>query len=250
MPERRRNKRHKPDKHLKIFDHISNEQIGLLANISVDGAMFVTKENIKPSSALICRIELLHPIMDKNVIVFKAHHRWSRKNVAERWWESGYKIETTEINKELLSYLSISFGIEEWKIPGVKEVITTPAENMRKTDRYDVKDRYPVYQKLSYHEIGELFDLSRIGASFITPEYVEPGSTLSCKVKLPRTIFQQDYLFFDAECRWCIRFEDMDMYRSGYKLLNISKKDEVIILYLMQNFLKKQKTEPRFNIVG
>ncbi len=250
MAEKRRQKRYIPDKHLKIFDNNSNEYIGLLANISTDGAMFVTREKIKSSSVLKCRIELLKPILNHNEIIFEAHQRWCRKNVAKDWWESGYMIEATGINKELLSYLSISFVAEDMKIPGIEDVKTTPASELRETTRYEVKDNYPVYQKLSYHEIGKMADLSREGASFVTPNHIEKGTFLKCKVKLPKTIFQQDYLFFDAECMWCKKHEDTGSYRSGYKLHNVSEEDKVIIIYLIQNYLEEQKTTQKFHIVN
>lgn len=249
MAERRKDKRHITDKHLKIFDNNSDEYIGKLANISNDGVMFVTEKKVASSSVLICRLELLHTIMSKDSIVFKAHQRWCRKNVAKNWWESGYMIEATGLNKELLSYLSISFDVEDWKIPGIKDAKTVPVADLRETIRYEVNDRYPVYQKLSYHQIGVLADLSGEGASFITPNHIEKGTLLNCKVRLPKTIFQQDYIFFDAECKWCKKDENGSSYRSGYKLRNLSKQDEVIILYLIRHRLKKKETTQRFFVV-
>ena len=249
MADKRKYKRNIPNKHLKIFDNYTNEYIGLLANISNDGAMFVTEKKINSTPALKYRLELLQPIMDHNEIIFKAQQRWCRKNVAKGWWESGYLIEAVGINKELLSYLSISVDVENWKIPGIKDVKTTTASELRNTTRYEVKDQYPVYQKLSYHEIGAVADLSREGVSFITPNLVEKGAVLKCKVKLPRTIFQQDYLFFDAECQWCKKDKYSSSYRSGYKFQNLSTKDEVIILYLIQRFLKEKETTQRFFVV-
>ena len=250
MAERRKSVRYVPDKHLKIFDNNSNEYIGILANISNDGVMFVTEETINSSPPIKCRLELLQPIMDHNEIVFKAHQCWSRKNVAKNWWESGYMIEATGINKELLSYLRISFDVENWKIPDIKDVKITPATELRETTRYEVKDQYPVYQKLSYHEIGKIIDLSREGVSFITPNHIEKGTLLKCKAKLPKTIFQQDYLFFDAECRWCKKDKYSSSYSSGYKLRNVSKQDEVIIIYLIQHYLKEKETAQRFFVVN
>lgn len=250
MAKRRKHSRYIPDKHLKIFDNNSSEYIGLLANFSTDGIMIVSREKIKASSVLKCRVELLQPIMNYNDIIFEAHQRWSRKNIDKGWWESGYNIETTGINKELLSYLSIVFVAENLKISGIKDVSTTPAENLRKTTRYEAKDRYPVYQKFSYHEIGKLADLSIVGSSFITQEHIKKGTLLNCKVKLPKTIFQQDYLFFDAKCMWCKKYGDAGSYKSGYKLHNVSDKDKVLILYLILHYLEEKKTDQRFCIVN
>ena len=250
MPEKRKQTRFVPENHLKVFDNHSDEYIGVLANFSTDGVMFVTPDKIQSSSVLNCRVELSQPILDRNEIVLEAHHCWSRRNVTNGWWESGYKIRTTETDKELLAYLSIAFAVGKWKIPGIRDVDATPAENLRRTTRYEVKDRYPVYQQSSYHEIGKLVDLSMLGSSFQTPKQVKNGTLHNCKVKLPRTIFQRDYLFFDAECMWCKKDEDTGWYKSGYKLRNVSEHDKVIILHLIMYYLEEQTTEHRISVVS
>ncbi len=249
MTNRREQIRYVPEKHLKIFDNNSNKYIGILANFSTDGIMLITREKIESSAVLQCRVELSQPILDHNEIIFEADQLWSRKNINKGWWESGHKIEATEKNKELLSYLSLSFVVGKWKVPGVRDVNTAPAENLRKTTRYEVKDRYPVYQQFSYHEIGKLANLSIVGSSFITQKHIEKGTLLNCKVKLPKTIFQQDDLFFDAECMWCKKDGDAGGYKSGYKLHNVSEHNKVIILYLILHYLEEQKTEQRICIV-
>jgi hypothetical protein len=249
LDERRNAIRLATDKHLKILDDGTNKYIGMLANLSTDGIMVVSSEKIVTSSVFKCRIELLEPILDCNQIVVEANQRWSRKNVDKGWWESGYKVEAVGKDRELLSYLNIAFAVEKWKIPGVKNVSTSPAENLRKTTRYEVKDRYPVYQKLTYHEIGKLADLSIAGSSFITKNYIKKGTFLSCKVRLPQTMFQQDYLFFDAECRWCKKCDDTGSYKSGYKLHNVSKHDEVIILYLILHYLEEKESKQKYHLV-
>lgn len=250
MSERRKQTRHVPEKHLKVFNNESNEYIGLFANFSTYGIMLVTQEKIKSSSILNCRVELLQTILDYNEIIFEAHCCWSRKNVNKKWWESGYKIKATGINKELLEYLSMAFVVGKWRIPGITEAKTTPAENLRKTVRYEVKDRYPVYQKYSYHEIGELENLSIEGSALITRKPVKKGTLLNCKVRLPKTIFQRDYLIFDAECKWCKKDEGSEKYKSGYRLHNVSEHDRVIILYLILHYLEEQKTEQRTLVVS
>lgn len=250
MKERRKQIRHATGKHLKIFDDSSNKYIGMLANLSTDGIMIVSREKPASSSVLKYRIELLKPILDYNEIILKAHKRWSRRNIDKDWWESGYKIETSGIDKELLSYLNISFAVEKWKIPGVKNVSTSPTENLRKITRYVVKDEYPVYQKFSYHEIGKMVDLSIAGTSFITKNHIKKGTILNCKVKLPKAIFRQDYLFFDAECRWCKKHGDTGFYKSGYKLHNVSEQDNIILFYLILNYTEEKKSEQKYCIVG
>lgn len=250
MPKKRKQTRHVPQEYLKIFDHGSNEYIGILGNLSTDGVMFVSRERIGSSSVLKCRIELPQPILDHHEIILEARQCWSRKNIAKGWWESGYKIDATDINKELISYLRIAFVVGKWKVPDAENVETTPAEDLRKTTRYEVKDRYPVYQRTSYQEIGKLADLSMVGASFLTRKPVKNGTVLQCKVQLPRPIFQRDYLYVDTECKWCKKDGDTGWYRSGYILQDVSEHDKVIILQLIMYDLEKQKTKQRVRVVN
>ena len=250
MPKQRKQTRYIPEQHHKIFDDNSGNYIGVLANISTDGMMFVTPEKIKSSSVLKCRLELFHPILDHDEIFFEAHHRWSRKNISKGWWESGYSITATEIDRELLSYLSLAFVIGKWTIPGVNDVKTTLAKNLRKTTRYEVKDQYLVYQQSSYHEIGKLADLSIAGSSFLTKKHVKVNTLFHCRVKLPKNIFQREYLVFDAECMWCKEDGDPGWYESGYKLHNVSEHDKVIISHLILYYLEEQKTEQRIRVAS
>ncbi len=249
MSDIRKQKRLKPEKYLKVYNYNTGEQIGLLANFSSKGIMIVSPEKIPSTTDLKCRVKLLQPILNHIEIIFEANCCWSRKNISKSWWESGYKIEATGINKELLEYLSIAFVVGKWKIPSVRDVKTAPAENLRKTIRYEVKDQYPVYQKFSYHEIGKLINLSVAGSSFLTPGPIKKDTLLNCKIKLPKTIFQRDYLIIDAECMWCKKDEDTGGYLSGYKLQNVSEHDRVIILHLILYYLEEQKTKPRTSVI-
>ena len=249
MSEKRKLKRLSPQKHLKVYNINTGEQIGLLANFSTEGVMFVTNDKIQSSAKFKCRIELIEPIMGLSEIIFDTLCCWSRKNISMHWWESGYKIDANKINHELLEYLSIAFVVGKWQIPGITEVKTTPVENLRKTTRYEVRDQYPVYQQFSYHEIGKLDNLSIEGVCFITPDIIKKGSVLNCKIKLPKTIFQRDYLIIDAKCMWSSKDNKSDNFRSGFILQNVSEHDRVIILHLILNFLEKQKSEQKFCIV-
>ncbi len=249
MPEKRNSLRHIPEKHLRVFNNTTGEQLGLLANFSSEGIMLVTQENIKSSSIIKCRVELLQPILGHEEIVFVAHCCWSRKNISKHWWESGYKIQVTGINRELIKYLGIAFVIGKWKIPGINDVKVSPAENLRINTRYVVKDLYPVYQQFSYHEIGKLVNLSIEGACFQTTTEIKKGNIFNCKVKLPKTIFQRDYLIINAECKWCLFDDKSGQYKSGYQLQNVSEHDMVIILHLLMHFLEVQQTKQKFRII-
>jgi hypothetical protein len=249
MVERRKHKRHKSETYLKVFDRESERPIGELANLSPNGAMLITSERVKESTVIKCQVKLTQPIMGHNEIVFDAECQWCRKNVKKGWWESGYSTNVSGENAELVSYLSLSFELGKWQIPGPIDVKMVKLENRRKSPRFEVKDHFPVYEQHSYRQIGELADLSTEGASLITPEAIDKGRLLHCRVKLPKKVFQRDYLVFDAECMWCRKIKDKDSYESGYQLKNVLEHDAVIILHLIIHYLEEQQTKQRVRVV-
>lgn len=246
--ERRKDTRHEAEAYLKIFDAETGELIGELANLSSNGAMLITSDKVKVRTYYKCRLELTSPILDRHEVHFSAQCRWCRKNIKKGRWESGYATSVPESNKELISYLIMSFELGKWEVPGPIDLDSISIENRRKSTRFEVKDHYPVYEQNSYRQIGTLADLSTAGTSLITAEPIEKGAVLKCRVKLPKEIFRREYLMIEAECRWCRKNDDTGGYRSGYSLQNVSEHDSVIILYLIIHFLEAQPSVDKINV--
>ena len=246
MTEQRKHKRHHTEDYLMVFERESDKHIGGLANLSSEGAMFVTQEPVQTLTAFRCRVELTQPIMDHHEVIFDAECRWCRKNVKTGWWESGYALKNvTKENEELLSYLVLRFRLGEWEVPGAGEVKTVSMKNRRNHPRFVVRDFFPVRDKRTARHIGGLANLTMEGTMLTTLEPVEKGSMLHCRAELPKKIFQRDYLVFDAECAWCKKNEDKGWYESGYRLKNLSEQDSVIIMHLIIHYLEEQQTEER-----
>lgn len=72
MTEQRKHKRQRTEDYLMVFDRESDKHIGGLANLSSEGAMFITQEPVQTLTAFQCRVELTRPIMDRNEVVFDA----------------------------------------------------------------------------------------------------------------------------------------------------------------------------------
>jgi hypothetical protein len=249
MKERRKHTRRKPQKYLAVLDRVSGRQIGELANMSASGIMLITPEPVKSLTVLQCRVKLNRPILGREEINFDAECRWCRKNVQKNRWESGFALNVAGENHELVSYLSLSFALGVWETPRDADVETIPVENLRESTRYEPRETLPVFEQQSYREIGRLSNLSMRGVAFLTTKPVNKGSILHCRVKLPKTIFQRDFLLFDAECVWCKEIEGKNRYESGYRLQNISEHDSVIVLHLMIHHMDKQVTTQRYRVV-
>lgn len=239
MQDRRKHRRGAPERYIPVVNRTSGKRIGVLANLSAEGAMLITDSPIKSGMILPCRVELPLPILDRDIISFDAECRWCRKNIDEGRWESGYLLTMSAIDRELVAYLSLSFALGECGVADVSEPKVVLQEELRTTTRYGLKEPLPVYERHGYRAIGKLIDLSIQGAGMITRLPVDTGRIISCKVKLPRTIFGREYLFLDAECRWCRRESD-GRYESGYLLQNVSETDAAVILHLIIRVMEEK----------
>ena len=74
--EKRSDIRYNLNSCIVVLDRKTNKPIGNLANLSKQGAMFLTAESVKVSSKFSCKIELEKPIMDYDEIWFDATCFW------------------------------------------------------------------------------------------------------------------------------------------------------------------------------
>jgi len=250
LKECRKEDRVGPYEFLAVFDYLTNKPIGELVNLSNGGAMMITPGPIKSATLLMCRLKLAGQKMGCYEIIFKAECRWCRKNISTGMWESGYKLNVTGKNKEILSYLILSLKLGYWGNKNVTDVKTVEMDNRRKSNRYELNKPLPVFEHHNYRQLGELADLSTQGALLITKEPISVDDLLCYRVLLAKKVFKQDYMIFEAKCMWSRKGKDGDYYESGHKIVNISEKDAVISLHLMTNCSKKQQTKKRILIVN
>ena len=115
MNDKRKQKRHPARDLLTVVDRQTRQPIADLANLSIDGAMFVSQMPVEIGHQFRCRLELPQPILNRNEIEFDAVCRWSKKNSAQHFHESGYSLtNVSDRDKEIISYLILRCVIEEW----------------------------------------------------------------------------------------------------------------------------------------
>lgn len=251
MLERRKLKRTTTSDFLTVIDLDTDLRLGGLANLSDNGAMLVSEEAVSVGKSRRCRVDLDQPILGRTDILFEIKTRWCRKNLEKGWWESGHTLScATREAREGLSYLMLRFSLGEWDVPGTGKIKTVPMPNRRRQARFETTDFFPVRDQDNGSHIGGLANLTPVGAMLTSMEPFEKGRILHCRVELPLKIFQRDYLFFEAECRWCKKNPGKGWYESGYKLTNISEQDAVIIMYLMMHLLSAQSTEEQLDVIG
>ena len=118
MNDKRKHKRYQTRDLLCVVDRETAQPIGDLANLSTDGAMFVSPAAVEVGHLYRCLIKLPHPIMDQDEINFDAVCRWSKENRSQNCHESGYSVTNiSDTDKEIISLLILRCVIDEWSCP-------------------------------------------------------------------------------------------------------------------------------------
>ena len=247
--DRRKNQRRAPDEYITVYDESTGQLIGSLANMSTDGLKLVTDQAIKPGTTLKCRINLETDIMGYKEIYFSAECRWCRKNVAAGHWESGYLLQASGIDMNLISYMILGFKLCNWGDENVPDVETVDMANRRKTVRYEFDNPLPIYEFRGYRQLGTLADISIDGTRICTIKPIAEGQTIRFRVRLPKEVFRRDFIIIEAKCMWCRKNRDDDYYQSGHALINISKETASIILHLIIHYATPQQTMQKIMVV-
>jgi hypothetical protein len=242
VKERRIQERVASTRYLTVYDRTNGKAIGGLANLSEEGAMFVTPGPIRAGTVIECRFDLPYEIMGQTEIVFDAECRWSRKNVKESRWETGFKLAVTGINRSLVSCLMLSLKLEDWGDREIRDVPTEDMANRRESVRFELDKRMEVFELRSYRKMGELADLSIQGLRLVTDHPIAKGEIVGCRVRLFKRIFQQDFIYFEARCMWNRKRKD-GKCESGYRFVNIGHQDVAIILHLIIHHGEEQNTQ-------
>ncbi|HVP07364.1 MAG TPA: PilZ domain-containing protein [Candidatus Acidoferrum sp.] len=250
IEERRKSERQDAPQFMTVYDAASKQPVGTLVNMSTEGAMFVTDRPVKPATTFRCRVELPQDIMDHEQVRFEAECRWCRKNVAKDRWESGYRLTAEGIEAYLISCLVLGFTLGDWGDKTLADVKTVDMENRRRAERYEFESQLAAFEPTSYRQIGLVADLSADGVRLITDGPITEGSKFPCRVKLPKKVFQREFLALNLKCRWCRELKNRNQYESGYRFIDISKEDAAIVLHLMIHYGKPRGSQKRIAVVG
>lgn len=92
MMDRRRLTRYDIEDYYAVVDRDTNQAVGRLANLSIEGMMLITERPVKKHNVLKLTLELPQPVLGHRKITFDAECRWCRKGRGVDWFESGYKL--------------------------------------------------------------------------------------------------------------------------------------------------------------
>jgi hypothetical protein len=107
----------------------------------------------------------------------------------------------------------------------------------RRLTRYDIEDYFAVVDRDSNKIVGRLANLSIEGVMLITERPIKKRAILRVSLELVQPVLGHSQIDFDAECRWCRKGKGVDWFESGYKLNNVSIKDQTTIMCLILQLL-------------
>jgi len=117
--------------YLRVFDGISNEILGHLADISTRGIMVVSEKLIKPGREFRLRLKLPKEVSGRDEIFLEAMSCWSKQDSNPEFYMTGFEIAGLEADLEKQIHLLIrDFSMEE---SAATNNVDTPACNLTHT---------------------------------------------------------------------------------------------------------------------
>lgn len=87
--------------------------------------------------------------------------------------------------------------------------------------------------------LGTVIDLSARGMKLKGETPASVSKIYYCRIPLPQKIEGRKEVFFDAECRWCKKYEDTGRYYSGYRIRFPSAQDAGIVKELIYKWMMR-----------
>ena len=85
--------------------------------------------------------------------------------------------------------------------------------------------------------LGTVVDLSARGMKLKSEQPAAVGQIYYCRLPLKKKIDGRREIFFDAECKWCNRYEDTGRFYSGYFLRFPSGQDAKLVQALVHEWM-------------
>ena len=116
--------RRKATDELVVYDLNTEEPIGQIENMTVEGMKMVVDKPIRPASIVYCKMDLPRKILGNKEVYFDAECRWCKKNDKTGKYDSGYKLRYVNAkDRAIINELIRRWMIEEceaWNKSGAK----------------------------------------------------------------------------------------------------------------------------------
>jgi hypothetical protein len=106
-------------------------------------------------------------------------------------------------------------------------------------ERRKVKRRYllyyvRVYDAVSRHQIGNLVDITTMGAMILSPDPLPEKKTFLLRVELSDDVATKSHMDIPVRTKWCHPDIDPNLYNIGLEFEKISSEDVKIIKHIVE----------------
>ena len=112
------------------------------------------------------------------------------------------------------------------------------ANNIERKARRKAAEKLAAYDTSTKRSLGIVIDMSARGMKLQSGMPAVIAKTYYCRIPLRNPIDGREEVFFDAECRWCSRYEDTEQFYAGFKLRFPSPQDANIVQVLAHKWMK------------
>jgi len=114
MYERRKVKRRHLIYYLRVFEQETNKLVGHLVDLTPDGVMLISEEQIELNKLFHLRMVLPSRVGGKEEWLFDAETRWCRKDINPDFYDTGFLLmNVAETDTEVIGNLIQGFGFQD-----------------------------------------------------------------------------------------------------------------------------------------
>jgi hypothetical protein len=95
-------------------------------------------------------------------------------------------------------------------------------EERRRQVRRQAGEPIFVYDSQNGEVIGQIVNMTELGAMLLSEKPTKPRVTYQCKMTLPTKMRGNYHINFEAESKWCLLDRKTGMYRTGYEFQNLT----------------------------
>ena len=113
MDERRTLKRQHIMFYSRVFDRKTGAFMGYLGNLTENGAMIISEEELKTEKDFNLRIDLPEDIYGKPILNLSARSVWCKRDIDPNFFNIGFSLnEISEEDKELILQIVADYGLQ------------------------------------------------------------------------------------------------------------------------------------------
>ena len=113
MKEKRKHKRINLIYYLEIYDNSTDKHLGSLVDITPEGLMMISEEEISSDKDYYLKLILPESTYGKKAISFMANSRWAKEDVNPAFFASGYQIvDIGPVESETIATLIANFAFQ------------------------------------------------------------------------------------------------------------------------------------------